>query len=132
MMVNIGGKIRQLRKQKNISQEVLAQALVAPTLEQIPEIYFTKLEQMAKLLTGDEALKPAKMQAGISRDDLLDILSRMSELYREKGDAVKAERYAGLTRQVYELFVGVEDGLDYTQGRWAVWLEEDVWPRLKK
>ena len=27
MAVNLGGKIRQLRKQKNISQEVLAQAL---------------------------------------------------------------------------------------------------------
>lgn len=111
--------------------EMGQQALVAPTLEQIPEIYFTKLEQMAKLLTGDEALEAARMQAGISRDDLLDMLSRMSELCREKGDAVKAERYAALTRQVYELFVGVEDGLDYTQGRRAVWLEEDVWPRVK-
>lgn len=30
------------------------QALVAPTLEQIPEIYFTKLQQMAMLLE-DEA-----------------------------------------------------------------------------
>ena len=27
MEMNLGGKIRQLRKQKNISQEVLAQAL---------------------------------------------------------------------------------------------------------
>ena len=27
MMINMGGKIRRLRKEKNLSQEVLAQAL---------------------------------------------------------------------------------------------------------
>jgi len=107
------------------------QALVKPTLEQIPEIYFSKLEVTAKLLQGDEALEAARMQAGLSRDDLLDMLSRMSELYREKGDAAKADKYAVLTKQVYELFIGAEDGLDYQQGRRGIWLEEDIWPRLK-
>ena len=106
------------------------QALVKPTLEQIPELYFSKLEVAANLLQGDEALEAARMHAGISRDDLLDMLSRMSELYREKGDAAKAEKYAALTKQVYELFVDAEDGLDYG-GRRPVWLEEDVWPRIK-
>lgn len=105
------------------------QALVKPTLEQIPEIYFSKLELAANLLTGDEALAAAQMQAGLSRDDLLDMLSRMSELYREKGDEAKAAEYAALTRAVYELFVGKGDGLDYI-GRRPVWLEEDIWPRL--
>ena len=108
------------------------QALVKPTLEQIPELYFSKLEVAANLLNGDEALEAAQMHAGISRDDLLDMLSRMSELYREKGDAARAEKYAELTRQVYELFVGAEDGLGYDRGRRAIWLEEDIWPRLKK
>ena len=106
------------------------QALVKPTLEQIPELYFSKLEVAANLLQGDEALEAARMHAGISRDDLLDMLSRMSELYREKGDAAKAEKYAALTKQVYELFVDAEDGLGYG-GRRPVWLEEDVWPRIK-
>ena len=105
------------------------QALVKPTLEQIPEIYFSKLELAAKLLTGDEALQAARMQAGLSRDDLLDMLSRMSQLYREKGDADKADKYAALTHQVYELFVGCEDNIDYI-GRRTVWLSEDIWPRL--
>ena len=108
-----------------------AQELVKPTLEQIPELYFAKLELAANLLQGDDALEAARMHAGISRDDLLDMLSRMSELYRERGDMDKAAKYAGLTRQVYELFIGAEDGLDYQQGRRAVWLEEDVWPRIK-
>ena len=105
------------------------QALVKPTLEKIPEIYFSKLELAAKLLDGDEALQAAKMQVSISRDDLLDMLSRMSQLYREKGDTDRAEKYAALTHQVYELFVGCEDGMDYI-GRRTVWLSEDVWPRL--
>lgn len=120
-----------LRILANTYHDMGQQALVKPTLEEIPEIYFSKLELDAKLLEGDEALEAARMQAGISRDDLLDMLSRMSELYRTKGDAVKADKYAALTRQVYELFVGVEDGMDYTQGRRAIWLEEDVWPRVK-
>ena len=107
------------------------QALVKPTLEQIPELYFSKLEVAANLLQGDEALEAARMHAGISRDDLLDMLSRMSELYREKGDAAKAEKYAALTKQVYELFVDAEDGLGY-DGRRPVWLEEDIWPRLSR
>ena len=111
--------------------EMGQQALVKPTLEQIPEIYFSKLELAAKLLESDEALEAARMQAGLSRDDLLGMLSRMSELYRERGDMEKAEKYAALTRAVYELFVEVADGLDYTQGRRAIWLEEDIWPRLK-
>ena len=106
-----------------------AQELVKPTLAQIPEIYFSKLELDAKLLTGDEALQAAKMQAALSRDDLVDMLSRMSQLYREKGDADRAKKYAALTHQVYELFVGCEDNMDYI-GRRTVWLSEDVWPRL--
>ena len=105
------------------------QALVKPTLEQIPEIYFSKLELAAKLLEGDEAMQAAKMQAGLSRDDLLDMLSRMSQLYREKGDTANAAKYAALTHQVYDLFVDCGDSIDYI-GRRTVWLSEDVWPRL--
>ena len=107
-----------------------AQELVKPTLEQLPELYFAKLELAANLLQGDDALEAARLHAGICRDDLLDMLSRMSQLYRDRGDMDKAARYADLTRQVYELFVGCEDGLDY-DGRRPVWLEEDIWPRIK-
>ena len=108
-----------------------AQDLVKPTLAQIPELYFSKVELAAKLLQGDDALEAARMQAGLSRDDLLDMLSRMSELFRQRGDTDKADKYAELTKKVYELFVGCTDGLDYTEGRRAIWLDEDVWPRLE-
>lgn len=110
--------------------EMGQQALVKPTLEQIPEIYFSKLELEAKLLEGEEALRAARTQAYLSRDDLLDMLSRTAQLYRERGDSEKAAEYAGLTHKVYELFEGREDSLGYDQGREREWLAEDVWPRL--
>lgn len=75
------------------------QALVKPTLEQIPEIYFIKLELCAKLLDSDEAIQAASTHAGLCRDDLLDMLSRMSQLYRQRGDTEKADEYATLTKQ---------------------------------
>lgn len=118
-----------LRILANTYHEMGQQALVKPTLERIPEIYFSKLELAANLLTGEEALEAARQQAGLSRDDLLDMLSRMSQLYREAGDEAKAERYAGLTKSVYALFEDCGDGLDYG-GRRPVWLAEDIWPRL--
>lgn len=112
--------------------EMGQQALVKPTLEQIPEIYFSKLELEAKLLEGEEALEAARLQAGLSRDDLLEMLARMCELYREKGDAVRSAQYAALTRQVYALFENADDGLGYDEGRRREWLAEDVWLRIEK
>lgn len=106
------------------------QALVKPTLERIPELYFTKLGQKAKLLDGADALEAAEMQAGLSRDDLLDMLSRMSQLYREQGDSEKAEEYADLTKKLYALFQDRTDEFDYHAGRRQQWLEEQIWPRL--
>ena len=107
------------------------QALVKQTLEQIPEIYFSKLELAAKLLDGTEAMEAAQMQAFLSRDDLLDMLSRMCQLCRQAGESERAEEYAGLTKKVYELFEGRTDDLGYDQGREQEWLQETVWPRLE-
>ena len=139
-VVTVCKSILEVTKEDEVKYDVLrilaqtyhdmgAQALVKPTLEQIPELYFSKLEVAANLLMGDEALEAARLHAGIARDDLLDMLSRMSELYRERGEKEKAENYAQLTRRVYELFVGCDDGMDYI-GRRTVWLSKDVWPRI--
>jgi len=106
------------------------QALVKPTLEQIPEIYFSKLELDAKLLEGDDALDAALQQAGLSRDDLLSMLARISQLYREKGNMDSAADYADLARRVYALFEGRSDELSYSLGRRREWLDEDIWPKL--
>lgn len=110
--------------------EIGQQALVKPTLELIPEIYFSKLELAAKLLDGSEAMESAIKQAYLSRDDLLDMLSRISQLYRLQGDIGQAEQFAALTRTIYSVFEGREDGLGYSD-REPEWLQEDIWPRLQ-
>ena len=109
--------------------EMGQQALVKPTLEQIPEIYFSKLELSAKLLTGVDAMNAAQMQAVQSRDDLLDMLSRTSELYQNSGDTVKAKKYALLTKQLYGLFADNDDFLGYNAHE-QKWLDEEIWQRL--
>ena len=107
------------------------QALVKPTLEQIPELYFSKLELAAKLLDGEEAMDAAKRHACLARDDLLDMLSRISQLHRMAENEAKAEEFADLTRKVHALFEGREDFLGYTYGREQEWLTETIWPRLE-
>lgn len=111
--------------------EMGQQELVKPTLEMIPEIYFSKLELVAKYLDGQEAIEAAASQARLSRDDLLDMLSRLSQLYREAGQAEKAEEYADLTRRVHAFFADRTDFLDFTGIRAQEWLNEDIWPRLE-
>ena len=106
------------------------QALVKPTLEQIPEIYFTKLELMADLLEGEEALKAAKSQSYLDRDSLLAMMARISHIYRQQGKTEQAEEYAELTRKVYALFEEREDHLGYNHNE-KKWLAEDVWPLLE-
>lgn len=103
--------------------------LVKPTLEQIPELYFSKLELAAKLLDGEDAMRAAKAHATIARDDVLDMLSRISQLYRQQGDLENAQRYADLTNTIYALFEGRTDFIGY-QGHEPEWLEDTVFPRL--
>ena len=107
------------------------QALVKPTLEQIPEIYFTKLELMADLLDGEEALKAAINQANISRYDLMCMTARASQLYRERGETEKAEDYARLTHAVYEIFRDRTDHLGFNRYEQEE-LAEEVWPLLEE
>lgn len=111
--------------------EMGQKVLVKPTLERIPEIYFSKLELAAKLLEGNDAMEAAKQQAVLSRDDLLDMLSRLSQLYRLNGEVKEAEEFAAMTKKVYSVFEGRTDAMKYS-GREPIWLEETVWPRLSK
>lgn len=110
--------------------EIGQQALIKPTLELIPEIYFSKLELAAKLLDGSEAMESAMKQAYLSRDDLLDMLSRISQLFSEQGDHKQAKEFAELTRMVYTIFEGRTNQLGYS-GREPEWLEDEIWPRLQ-
>lgn len=139
-VVTLCKSILEVAKEDDVKYDVLRilaetyhemgqQNLVKPTLEQIPEIYFSKLELAANLLDGEDAMRAARMQAYLSRDDLLEMLSRMSELYRKSGDTVKAEEYATLTKQVYALFVDKDDDLGYNAHE-QKWLKETIWRRL--
>ena len=139
-VVTLCKSILEVAKEDDVKYDVLRilaetyhemgqQNLVKPTLEQIPEIYFSKLELAAKLLEGEDAMHAAKMQAGLSRDDLLDMLSRLSQLYAEREEKEKAVQYAELTKQVYALFDGKGDALGFNANEQA-WLKETVWARL--
>jgi len=64
--------------------------LVKPTLELIPEIYFTKLELMASLLDGDDSYEAAQKQKNISAEDLIDMLIVTGKYLKEKGETEKA------------------------------------------
>lgn len=140
-VVTLCKSILEVAKEDDVKYDVLRilaetyhemgqQNLVKPTLEQIPEIYFSKLELAAKLLEGEDAMQAAKMQAGLSRDDLLDMLSRLSELYRKQEENEKAAEYAALTKQVYALFEDKGDDLGFNAHE-QTWLKETIWARIE-
>ena len=109
--------------------EIGEPALVKSTLELIPEIYFSKLELAANLLEGKDAMDAARLHASICRDDLIDMLSRMSQLCRQQGENRKAAEMSELTKAVYALFENRTDSLAF-KGREPAWLNETIWPRL--
>ena len=111
-------------------RELGQQELVMPTLQQIPELYFAKLELVAHYTDGPEAIDAAEGHARICRDDLIGMLARLSQLHREAGDADKAAEYAALTRSVHAFFQGRTDFLRYEDGHTQEWLDEEVWPLL--
>ncbi len=61
-------------------------------IEQIPEIYFTKLTEAAFLLSGQEKLEAAEKQKWISYENLLQMMWKMAECFEESGETKKAIR----------------------------------------
>lgn len=55
-------------------------------VEQIPEIYFTKLTEIAFLLEGKPKMEAAKKQKWISFEDLLQMMSKIAECYEADGE----------------------------------------------
>ncbi|MBE5892777.1 MAG: hypothetical protein E7286_05285 [Lachnospiraceae bacterium] len=54
-------------------------------IEQIPEIYFTKLTEVAFLLSGTEKYEAAEKQKWISFENLLQMMTKLAEYYEENG-----------------------------------------------
>lgn len=59
-------------------------------LEQIPEIYFTKLSEMAFVLDGKPKYESAEKQKWMSFETLLQMMWKLAEYYRDEGDNIKA------------------------------------------
>lgn len=62
----------------------------AAAIEQIPEIYFTKLTEQAFLLDGEEKYVAAEKQKWLSFEHLLQMQQKLSEYFEETGDTTTA------------------------------------------
>lgn len=60
-------------------------------IEQIPEIYFTKLTEIAYLFDGKQKYDAAEKQKWISFENLLQMMEKLAEYYAESGYAEKAK-----------------------------------------
>lgn len=54
-------------------------------IEQIPEIYFTKLTEMAYLLEGKPKYEAAEKQKWISFENLIQMMEKLAEYYESEG-----------------------------------------------
>ncbi len=87
--------------------------LVKPTLEIIPEIYFTKLELMATLLKGEDSYEAAQKQKNISAEDLINMLIITGKHLKEKGETEKAISQFKIAQKVIDAFAD-----DFVEDKW--------------
>ena len=65
-------------------------AATQAALEQIPELYFTKLGEMAFVLTGKPKYDAAEKQKWISFENLLQMMAKLIECYQDDGNTTAA------------------------------------------
>ena len=87
--------------------------LVKPTLEIIPEIYFTKLELMATLLEGEDAYEAAQKQKNISAEDLIDMLIITGKHLMAQGEREKALSQLRIAQKIMDAFAE-----DFVETKW--------------
>lgn len=68
------------------------QGFVKPTLDKLPEIYFTKLELVARLLEGRPSLDAAKSQLIVSLEHMLSMLLK-AENYLSSDNPEESRAY---------------------------------------
>lgn len=100
--------------------EIGQQDLVAPTLEQIPELYFSKLEYMARLLEGEDAQRAAQQHLWLCLEQMVDMAVILCNEFSRKGCPEQAGVYRRVAQQVTELF-GRELGPNFKVGE--AWME---------
>ena len=79
-------------------------ALAKAAIEEIPEIYFTKLQVKAELLDGEDMFEAAVKQKSLSFEHLLTMLGELSDYYVEKGEYEKARIELRCALGVYDAF----------------------------
>lgn len=76
--------------------------LAKAALEQIPEVYFTKLQFQALLLEGEDIYRPARIQKMQAAEMLTDMFLRLANYYEWKGQTDKAEHQLAVCAKVIE------------------------------
>lgn len=77
--------------------------LCKTTLQQIPEIYFTKLQLEALHLDGDDSFEPACEQKDLAAEMLVDMMMRLADYYESKGEHEKAIHELKLVQRIAEV-----------------------------
>lgn len=78
--------------------------LAKAAIEQIPELYFTKLEVAAKLLEGEDLYMAAHKQKNISAETLIDMLIILAKHHQNCGEKEKAVSQLKIAQRVREAF----------------------------
>ena len=89
--------------------------LVGDVLEKIPEIYFTKLELVASLKSGEEAYEASQKQKNISAEELIHMLIIAGKHLRDIGEKEKADSQFKIALKVIDAF---EE--DFLETKWFV------------
>ena len=98
-------------------------ALAKAAIEEIPEIYFTKLQVKAELLDGEDMFEAAVKQKALSFEHLLTMLTELSDYYAEKGEYEKARIQLRCAIGVYDAFKD-DFGTQYTRKLYNCFSEE--------
>lgn len=73
-------------------------------LEQIPEIYFTKLSELSFIVSGDRKYEVAEKQKWISFEILIQMMWKIAEYYEEKGEIDNAITETKKAVELIEVF----------------------------
>ncbi len=87
--------------------------LIKPTLEMIPEIYFTKLELMASLLDGEDSYEATQKQKNISAENLIDMLIIAGKYLKKLGENEKAISQFRIAKKIMDAF-----SEDFVENKW--------------
>lgn len=78
--------------------------LTKEAIAMIPEIYFTKLELDARMLSGEDKFQAAANQKFLSAESLVEMLRELAEYFLEAGELLKAKNQLKVAKAVIEAF----------------------------